>query len=103
MIVRKEYQKKDRVCRVVFQMINGNGLYARNIRIVGEFNNWNKKAKPMNKPKEGVFIQELELEPNREYQFRYLVDDFFWENEPQADGLIPSGIDKEDYNSVIVV
>lgn len=84
-------------------MTNGDGLYASKIRIVGEFNNWDKKAKPMRTPKKGVFIQEVELETNQEYQFRYLVDDIFWENEPQADGLVPSGVDVEDYNSIIVV
>lgn len=103
MIIKKEYVKRDKICRVVFRMMNGNGLYARNIKIVGEFNNWDKKTKPMKKVKDGEFIQEVELEANKEYQFRYLVDDFFWENEPEADGLVHSGIDEEDYNSIIVV
>jgi len=103
MILKKEYLKKEQLCRVTFQMANGNGLYARDIKIIGEFNNWDLDTKPMNKPRDGIFTQVLELEVNQEHQFRYLVDDLFWENEPEADDLVPSGIDEEDYNSVIVL
>ncbi|PTN08779.1 isoamylase early set domain-containing protein [Mangrovibacterium marinum] len=103
MILKKEYSEKEQLCRIVFGVTNDWSLDAQNVRIVGEFNNWDRNTEPMAQTAEGDFVQELELKTNQEYQFRYLVDDYFWENEPQADGLTPSGVDVEDYNSVLVI
>jgi hypothetical protein len=39
----------------------------------------------MKKMKNGSFTITLDLEPGREYQFRYLIDDVVWENDWNAD------------------
>lgn len=103
MSIKKQYLKKEPVCKVTFKFANGYGVDAQTVKILGEFNNWDSDTEPMSKLKSGDFSQILKLEPGKEYQFKYLVDGIFWENEPEADKLVPNGIDKEDYNSVIVL
>ena len=39
---------------------------------------------------------QVELEPGREYQFRYLVDGREWYNDPQADAYVPGGHGSEN-------
>lgn len=57
----------------------------------------------MNKLKSGDFTQALKLETGREYQFRYLVNDHYWANEPEADKQLHNGINEGENNSVIVL
>ncbi|RKD91521.1 isoamylase early set domain-containing protein [Mangrovibacterium diazotrophicum] len=103
MSIKRQYLKGKQLYKVTFRLINGNGLDAKNIRIIGEFNDWDFASEPMEKSEGGVFTKVLELDADQEYQFRYLVDNKFWENDPDADDLVPSGTGKEDYNSVIVL
>ena len=103
MSIKKQYLKKAPVCKVTFKFANGHGANAESVKIVGEFNNWDQSIEPMSKLKSGEFSQTLKLEPGKEYQFRYLVDDIHWENEPEADKLVLNGIDRDDYNSVVVL
>ena len=103
MSIKKQYLKKEPVCKVTFRVANGHGLEAQNIKLLGEFNSWDPATEPMKKLKSGEFTQVLKLETGKEYQFRYLVDGVFWENDPEADKLVPNGFDKDDYNSVIAL
>jgi hypothetical protein len=48
----------------------------------------------------GVWKATVEVEQNHEYQYRYLVNDGEWYNDPQADKYVPNNIDGE--NSVVV-
>jgi hypothetical protein len=44
----------------------------------------------------------LDLEPGREYQFRYLLDEKIWGNDSDADKLVSSPYGDSE-NSVIVI
>jgi hypothetical protein len=55
----------------------------------------------MSKLKDGGFSVTLDLEPGREYRFRYLIDEQIWENDREADKYEPSPYGAED--SVVVV
>jgi 1,4-alpha-glucan branching enzyme len=72
--IRKQYLKSRPVCKVTFRIPEEMGTSAKTAHIVGEFNNWTFFATPMKKLKSGAFTMTLELEPGREYQFRYLLD-----------------------------
>jgi hypothetical protein len=54
----------------------------------------------MKKNKTGVFSKTLVLETGRSYQFRYILDQSRWENDPEADDFqdTPFG---DSQNSVI--
>ena len=73
--------------------------HARQVSVVGEFNNWDKTVEPMTALKSNDFTATLELETGKEYQFRYLIDDNIWKNETQADGLVANSFGAE--NSVV--
>ncbi len=75
---------------------------AKNVYIVGDFNNWNTSADPMEKFKSGDYHIELDLEPGREYQFRYLIDEVRWENDGNADKYVRSDYGGCD-NSVVMI
>jgi 1,4-alpha-glucan branching enzyme len=99
--IRKVYLKGKDVCRVTFRLPKIAAPGAKNVSIVGDFNDWNIYASPMKKLKSGDFTIALELKPGKEYQFRYLIDDSRWENDWNADKYLkgPFGSD----NSVVYV
>ena len=67
--------------------------------LVGDFNDWDEQATPMNKLKNGSFKITLALEPDREYQFRYLVNDNQWHNDWDADKYVANPFSGD--NSVV--
>lgn len=102
MSIKKQYLKRKPVCKVTFRLPGEAAGFAGSANIVGEFNDWNIYATPMKKLKTGSFSVTIDLEPNREYQFRYLLDDEIWENDGEADKhvLHPYG---DGENSVVVL
>ena len=74
---------------------------ANKVVLVGDFNEWSIYATPMRKLKNGSFSAVIDLEPNKEYQYRYLIDEMTWENDWDADKYVPSAYGNCD-NSVIV-
>ena len=55
----------------------------------------------MKKLKKGEYTIKLDLEPGREYQFRYLIDELKWENDWNADKYVQSPYGDSD-NSVVM-
>ena len=100
--IKKQYLKTKSVCRVTFRLPAGAAPEAQHVFIVGDFNNWNLHATPMKKLQNGSFTVTLDLEPGREYKFRYLIDDVTWENDWNADKYVKSPFGDSD-NSVVVV
>jgi 1,4-alpha-glucan branching enzyme len=100
--IKKDYLKSKNVCRVTFRLPGQAASEAKSVHIVGEFNNWAIHANPMKRLKTGDYSISLELEPGREYQFRYLIDESIWENDHQADRYIKSPFGDFD-NSVVVL
>ena len=85
MSIKKRHFRKKGICKVTFAVPESRDDGVRKIHVVGEFNNWSPSATPMKRSRKGVFTASVDLEPGREYQFRYLIDDQHWENDPEAD------------------
>jgi len=102
MSIKKQYLKSKPVCKVTFRLPVKAAEFAESANIVGEFNAWNIYATPMKRLKNGSFVLTLDLEPNREYQFRYLLDDEIWENDGEADKYVPNPYGDSE-NSVVVL
>jgi len=98
----KEYSKKKEACKVTFRLPRIAASDAKSVYIVGDFNNWSIHSHPMKKLKTGDYSITLELEPGREYQFRYLIDEIRWENDWHADKYVRSPYGDSD-NSVVIV
>jgi len=99
--IKKEYLEDRNICRVTFRLPRIAAPDAKTVCIVGDFNKWDTHVNPMKKQKNGDYIVTIDLEPGREYQFRYLIDETTWENDWNADRYEPSPYGGD--NSIVVV
>jgi len=97
-MLKKRYLKSRPICKVTFTLQAA--VKAETVHLVGDFNNWDEQATPMKPLKDGRFSIELDLEPGREFQFRYLVDGSEWHNDWEADKYVPNPFSGD--NSVVV-
>jgi 1,4-alpha-glucan branching enzyme len=72
-----------------------NTLWADQIYLVGDFNDWDRTAHPLRHDRDGNWTITVDLEAGRAYQFRYLIDGTHWTNDNQADAYVhnPYGSD----------
>ena len=102
MALKKKYLEDSSLCKVTFSLSKEAARSAETVHLVGEFNDWDEKATPMKQLKDGSFSVTLELEPGREYQFRYLINNKIWENDWNADKYVLTHFG-DCNNSVVIV
>ena len=100
--MKKRFLKTKPVCKVTFELPKEITREARTVALVGEFNSWDTTSTLMRRRKDGSFSITLDLPAHREYQFKYLIDNDYWENDWQADKYLPNNIGDSD-NSIVVV
>lgn len=91
-MLTKKYTKK--AVKVTFEVEQPQ---AEEVAVLGEFNGWQPES--MKKFKNGKHKLTVDLEPQREYQFRYLVDSAEWDNDAEADRYVANGHGQD--NSVV--
>ncbi len=84
----KRFLKSQPICKVTFY--TAKELEAETVHLVGDFNDWDEQATPMAGLKDGRFKVTLELDTEKEYQFRYLVNKSEWHNDWEADKYVPN-------------
>ncbi|UAM97106.1 isoamylase early set domain-containing protein [Polaribacter litorisediminis] len=84
MAIKKQFLKSKPVCKVTFTVP---AEEASSVAVVGSFNEWNVEATPLKKLKNGSFKGTIDLETGSSYEFRYLVDGEYV-NEQEADGTV---------------
>jgi 1,4-alpha-glucan branching enzyme len=91
MLEKKQDKKKD-VTKVTF--ILPAEVEGETVHLLGDFNEWHP-SHTMARLKDGHWEVSVDLQPNKEYQFRYLVDGQTWLNDPAADKYVanPYGCD----------
>ena len=103
-MLKKSYVKSRQVGKVTFELPESQlpeEVTAESVQLVGDFNDWDLSATPMKYSKKlKAYRATLDLEPGREYQFRYLVNSTVWCNDWAADGYVPSG--KGGDNCVVI-
>ncbi len=102
-MLKKQYIKSRKVCKVTFELPDAElpePIVADSVHLVGEFNDWDPTATPMPRGRGGIYRVTLELEPGREYQFRYLVNGEHWCNDWHADAYVSGGFGED--NCVVV-
>jgi len=97
-MLKKRYLKSGAV-KVEFVLPDTIARTAETVYLVGDFNNWDEAATPMTKLKGGAFKVTLNLEPDREYEFRYLVNNNQWHNDWEADKYVSNPFSGD--NSVV--
>jgi 1,4-alpha-glucan branching enzyme len=95
-MLKKKFLKTK--CKVEFILPDQIAADANTVHLVGEFNNWNETDTPMEK-KGKTFKTTLDLERNREYQFRYLINSKDWHNDWHADKYVTNPFSGD--NSVV--
>lgn len=75
-------------------------LWANQIFVVGEFNDWNEHSLPMEQEDDGIWRLELALPIGQRYQFRYRVDGH-WLTDNHADAVVATPYGTQ--NSLIMV
>lgn len=98
----KKYLKSKPKCQVMFTLPNEAAKFAESVHIVGEFNNWDTSSHPMKRQKNGDWEITVDLDTDRQYQYRFLIDGHKWENDWDADGYIESPFGA-CFNSVVTV
>jgi len=83
MAIKKQYLKSKPVCKVTFSVP---AKEAKNVAVVGSFNEWNTEVTELKKQKNGTFKGTLDLAKDTSYEFRYVVDGTYV-NDEQADAF----------------
>ena len=96
MAIKKQFLKSKPVCKVTFSVPAEN---AKSVTVVGSFNDWNTEATSLKRLKNGNFKGSVNLETSNSYEFRYLIDGTYV-NDDEADGYAWSDFAAAD-NSVI--
>ncbi|MEM6686391.1 MAG: isoamylase early set domain-containing protein [Bacteroidota bacterium] len=78
MAIKKQYLKSKPVCKVTFSVA---AEEAETVSVVGNFNEWNTEATSLKKLKNGTFKGTVDLAKDAEYEFRYVVDGIYTNNE----------------------
>ena len=80
-MVQKTYYKTKDYCKVKFSFHVEN---AETIEILGLNSDWEKSI-IMSKKKDGTFSADVNLPKESRHEFKYLVNETEWLNEPEAD------------------
>lgn len=100
MSLKKTFSADGKKCTVVFN-VNVNAVAgAEKVFLVGDFNSWDETSIPMKKGLDGSFSVKKQLDTNREYQFRYLLDGKTWINDWKADKYVRSEFANDDNSCV---
>ena len=102
MSIKKQYLKKNGICKITFSL-KENNANIETVRILGDFNDWNRNCEPMKKLKNSEYSQSINLKSGKAYQFRYLINNSVWEDEPESDNFVPNGVEAGEFNSLILV
>ncbi len=81
MAIKKQYLKSKPVCKVTFSVP---AKEAKKVVVAGDWNKWSAKAEPLKKLKNGTFKATVDLDADKSYEFKYIVDGDYV-NDDQAD------------------
>jgi len=84
MALLKKFLKSKPVCKVTFTHDAEN---IEDLVLVGDFNNWDAAATPFKKLKSGVFKVVVDLEVEKQYEYKFLSKGTYF-NDNNADALV---------------
>lgn len=96
-MVQKTYYKTKDYCKVKFSF---NVENAETVEILGLNSDWENSV-IMSRKKDGSFSADVNLPKESKHEFKYLVNETLWLNEPEADGETPN--EYGGTNSVLTV
>jgi hypothetical protein len=97
-MVKKQYVKSRNIYKVTFRLAKHEQpeYDISSSHLVGDFNDWSLTDTPMESLKNGDFKITVELEPGKNHEFRYLLNNEKWYNEWEADEYILGDFGKDN-------
>ena len=89
-MLKKDYSTKKAVCKVTFTLPAEAMTKEGEIRVLGDFNNWNWNDAATLTKVDDVYQTVVELTAGQQYEFRYLIDQQYWFNDTLADDYVAS-------------
>lgn len=102
MAITKTFSKKAKTYKVTFTLPKAAAPGANEVKVVGDFNDWNWSKGIKLKAGKSEFKGQAELNPGQRYEFRYCIDNKFWDNDWNADAYVASPFSGVD-NSVVIL
>ena len=96
-MVQKKYFKTKDYCKVKFIYTTDN---AETVQILGLNSDWENSI-TMTRKKDGTFTCDVSLPKDTQHQFKYLINESEWINDPEADAQLPNEFGGS--NSVIIL
>lgn len=100
-MIKKQYLKNKPVCKVTFTLPKEAAEGAKEVKLLGDFNDWSWETGTPMKAGKKEYTATLELETGKSYQFRYMLDQHRWENDHAADMYVPNEFGGD--NSVVIL
>ncbi|SFD12314.1 isoamylase early set domain-containing protein [Pseudoalteromonas denitrificans] len=94
-MLTKKFFKTKQEAEVTFEFNISN---VKKVQLVAEFNDWQPIDMKFNK-KDKVYRTKIRLPKNKDFHFRYLVNENKWENDHHADAYIKNSFGSD--NSVV--
>lgn len=85
-MVQKTYYKTKDYCKVKFSF---KADHAEKMQILGLNSDWTQSIL-MSRKKDGTFSADVNLPKDSSHQFKYLVNETDWLNDPEADSEVPN-------------
>lgn len=101
-MLKKQYLKSKPVCKVTFTLPRTALSQAQEVRVLGDFNDWNWEQGAIMKTGQKEYKTTINLPVGQRYEFRYTAQDGTWENDWAADAYVPSPYSGVD-NSVVQI
>jgi len=98
MAIEKKLLKSKPISKVTFSI---DAPENEEVKLVGDFNNWDLESHPLKKLKSGTFKITVDLPTENQFEFKYVVDGIYT-NDTEADGLVHNAFSGEQ-NSVIIL
>ena len=102
MAITKKYNTSKKKYSVTFTLPVEAAPQAKEVKVVGDFNDWNWSKGLKLKASKKEYKGQLELPKGKKFEFRYLIDNVLWENDWNADDYVPSPFTGVD-NSLVVL
>lgn len=75
MAIKKKCSKDKSIFKVTFTIPSEIAKKFRHVALVGNFNNWDSKSNHFLPRRNKTYSITFSLEPNKEYEFKYLTDE----------------------------
>ena len=100
-MLKKEFLKSTAAAKVTFTLPKTAIEGAKEVRVLGDFNNWDWDKAPIMKASKSAYSATIVLAAGKQYEFRYKADNGVWENDHAADNYLAATYDVD--NSIVIV